>query len=73
MQGGVNPSAKEATPSFWPSARGLRELEVRKVSVVALTGMTFNIASATGRVMATKRRVRNVILHGMGSPLELVD
>lgn len=31
----------------------LRELEARRVSVVALNGMTFDLASATGRMMAT--------------------
>ena len=31
----------------------LRELEARRVSVVALSGMTFDLASATGRMMAT--------------------
>lgn len=30
----------------------LRELEARRVSVVALSGMTFDLASATGRMMA---------------------
>ena len=31
----------------------LRELEVRRVSVIALNGMTFDLTSATGRMMAT--------------------
>ena len=31
----------------------LRELETRRVSLVALSGMTFDLASATGRMMAT--------------------
>ena len=31
----------------------LRELEARRVSVVAMSGMTFDLASATGRMMAT--------------------
>ena len=31
----------------------LRELEARRVSVVAMTGMTFDLSSATGRMMAT--------------------
>jgi DNA invertase Pin-like site-specific DNA recombinase len=31
----------------------LRELEARRVSVIALSGMTFDLASATGRMMAT--------------------
>lgn len=31
----------------------LRELEARRVSVVALSGMTFDLASAAGRMMAT--------------------
>jgi putative DNA-invertase from lambdoid prophage Rac len=31
----------------------LRELEARRVSVVALSGMTFDLASANGRMMAT--------------------
>jgi putative DNA-invertase from lambdoid prophage Rac len=31
----------------------LRELEARRVSLVALSGMTFDLASATGRMMAT--------------------
>lgn len=31
----------------------LRELEARRVSVIALSGMTFDLASAAGRMMAT--------------------
>ncbi|MER2269248.1 recombinase family protein [Methylobacterium oxalidis] len=31
----------------------LRELEARRVSVVAMSGMTFDLSSATGRMMAT--------------------
>lgn len=31
----------------------LRELEARRVSVVAMNGMTFDLSSATGRMMAT--------------------
>lgn len=31
----------------------LRELEARRVSVVALSGMAFDLASATGRIMST--------------------
>jgi DNA invertase Pin-like site-specific DNA recombinase len=31
----------------------LRELEARRVSVIALNGMTFDLASAAGRMMAT--------------------
>ncbi|WP_425387997.1 recombinase family protein [Azospirillum halopraeferens] len=31
----------------------LRELEGRRVSVIALSGMTFDLASAAGRMMAT--------------------
>ncbi|MGF7178113.1 recombinase family protein [Azospirillum doebereinerae] len=31
----------------------LRDLEARRVSVIALSGMTFDLSSATGRMMAT--------------------
>ena len=32
---------------------GLRELEARRVSLIALNGMAFDLASATGRMLAT--------------------
>ncbi|QCO07263.1 hypothetical protein D3867_35785 (plasmid) [Azospirillum argentinense] len=34
----------------------LRELEARRVSVIALSGMTFDLASAAGRMMAPTRQ-----------------
>jgi DNA invertase Pin-like site-specific DNA recombinase len=33
--------------------QSLRELEARRVSVIAMTGMTFDLGTATGRMMAT--------------------